>query len=59
MPSVSVSLSDDEYHEVFNAAQREGKSTGTYIAEIVRVSLRQEAEGAARADRQLKGRKPA
>lgn len=57
MPSVSVSLTDAEYHEVFEAAEREGKSTGTYIAEIVRVSLRQEADGNARAERQMKGRK--
>ena len=41
MPSVSVSLTDSEYGEVLKAAKREKKSTGQYIAEIVRVVLKQ------------------
>jgi hypothetical protein len=51
MPSVSVSLTDAEYHEVFQGAEREGKTVGTYIAEIVRVCLKSERDGAARVRR--------
>lgn len=42
MPSVSVSLSDAEYMEVSRQAKKEKKSPGTYIAEIVRVTLKEE-----------------
>ena len=43
MPSVSVSLSDAEYMEVSRQAKKEKKSPGTYIAEIVRVTLKEGA----------------
>ncbi len=37
MPSVSVSLTDEEYARVLKTAKREKKSTGQVIAETVRV----------------------
>jgi hypothetical protein len=42
MPSVSVSLTDDEFDQVRKAARKEKKSTGQVIAEIVRVAIKTE-----------------
>ena len=42
MPSVSVSLTDDEYRKVLKVAVSEKKSVGRVIAETVRVWIRTE-----------------
>ncbi len=44
MPSVSVSLTDQEYEAVLKVAKKEKKSTGQVVAETVRVWVQEGAQ---------------